>query len=238
MKISLRCSYRNKPSGFQNAQFVCENGEYLLRDTSFTGATAGIFTRQCGPMYFCSLLSDAEGKLIFIVCGLGRRNIVESYSYWACGDDTKIVNIIFEEEDAEDRAKILSLAYVFCKNYYKAGNVVLENLIPSPEKPPLEYGFNYNGLITGLEELIEDGAFSAAEVVSAPDKLYLYYTPCLLPEEKARQVIGYYKDFGLAVSKGNLLSVSCNAEKFAAALKSGEGGLKNFLGKFKNLFNQ
>lgn len=238
MKISLRCSYRNKPSGFQNARFVCENGEYLLQDTSFTGATAGIFTRQCGPMYFCSLLSGGEGKLVLIVCGLGRRNTVESYTHWTCGDDTKIVNIIFEEEEAEDRAKILSLAYVFCRNYYKAGNVVLENLIPAPDTPPLEYGFDYNGLINGLDGLIEDGAFSAAEVASAQDKLYLYFTPCVLSEDKAQQVITYFKDFNLAVNKGNLLSVSCTPEKFLQALNSEEGGLKGLFNKFKNWFNQ
>lgn len=238
MKISLRCSYRNKPSGFQNARFVLENGGYVLRDTSFEGAAAGVLTRQCGPMYFCSLLSDGEGKLIFIVCGLGRRNIAESYSYWACGDDTKIVNIIFEEEVTEDRAKILSLAYVFCKNYYRAGNAVLENLIPAPEEPPLEYGFDYNGLLTELDGLIEGGAFSSAEVVSAPDKLYLYFTPCVLSEETARQVFAYFKDLGLAVSRGNLLSVSCNSEKFAQALKSEGSGLKGFINKLKNLFNQ
>ena len=238
MEISLRCSYRNKPSGFQNARFVCEDGKQILHDTSFTGAVAGIFTRQCGPMYFCTLLSDGEGKLVFIACGLGRRNIIESTSNWNCGDDTKIVNIIFKEENADDRKKIICLAYTFCKNYYRAGNAVLDSLIPTPDKPPLEYEVDYDKLMSGLDGLTEGEYIVIDELPAISNKLYLYFTPCILPDEKAQQVFEYYKELGLAVTKRNLLSVSCNAKVFAEALKSEDKGLKGLINKLKRIINQ
>lgn len=233
MRISFRNSYRGKPKGFEDMSFTSDHGTLVLKNTEFTGMTASILSKRVGPPHSCALYTNKDGLFTFVTFGIGRNGASKSSSsVWTVGDDTKIINLVLEEESERDLGKLLAVAEAFTLDFYGAGNTALDAMscTPACEK---EYDIDYEKLSVlwsrDTTELLHG-------VERESNRLYLYYVPYDFSSDSEKQyIVSFYKGLGIDADETRLYSGAFDAARLAAALAPVRGW-KKFVGAVKKLF--
>lgn len=190
MLISFKCTCGR---GFVDA---CFDESKNLQPQEIIGTPALFLNHQLTAMHACLLCYSDEGKLCCVILGLGRRVLGEQESRWYCGNDTKIMNIVFTEETASEKEDILSIYFAFCKDYFTIGNALLEKMLTDSNGNGVEYSIEY-------EEILE--VLSAHKTACAlpchtikENWLISYYAPCRACSFKERlSFCDKLKEFGI-----------------------------------------
>lgn len=233
MRISFRNSYRGKPKGFEDMSFTSDHETLVLKNTEFTGMTASILSKRVGPPHSCALYTNNDGLFTFVTFGIGRNGASKSNpSVWVVGDDTKIINLVLEEENECDLGKMLAVVGAFTFDYYGAGNTALDAMVctPSGEK---EYDMDY-------EKLSALWACDTTELLHGverkPNKLYLYYVPYDFSSDSEKQyIVSFYEGLGIAADETRLNSSAFDIARLAAAIGPARGW-KKYVRATKKLF--
>ncbi len=209
MKVSFRNSYRGKPSGFEDMQFVEKNGKLELRRTQFSGIAAEIMNNQIGPLQSCILFSNPNGMLELVVCGIGKSVYNVTHSPWICGDDTKTMYIALAEETADDTDSIFIALKSFACDFFASGNLALDALLCTPNDE-YEYDVDYQ-LLSSI--WAHETQVLSNHICRDSNKLYMYYSPCkLFCKNGLQTIVDFFCKRGLTAKRDNIIIGDCTEE--------------------------
>lgn len=205
MKITFQCTYRGKPTGYEEKSFG-ENKELYNDFIEDIGRT--FISRHLTPTQSLILYLDSNSRLSLLISSIGGlvSTLEDTNSPWNYPTDSRIISFCMVEEKAEDRDTIYSIFIDFCLNYKENANKLLELLELNPDDLDHQYNINYDEFfkifVTGIQRL------NCPELKLPNNSIVLLYCPFYKYDKKRKQyAIDELKSAGIFLEKRRIINI-------------------------------
>ena len=215
MKITFQCTYRGKPTGYEEKSFG-ENKELYNDFIEDIGRT--FISRHLTPTQSLILYLDSNSRLSLLISSMGATVPTwdDTASPWKFPTDSRIASLCMVEEKEDDRNTIYSIFIDFCLNYKNNADKLLDMIELNPDDLDHQYNINYDEFyktfVTGIQQL------NCPELKLPPKSIVLLYCPFYSYDKKKKQyAVDELNSAGIFIEKRRIINIP---ETYSGVMKN------------------